>query len=64
MITRPTFHLFDDICHELNVDDALHAFCDMVVTNHGALWWVADGLIMRGNHIFIPASSPSLPMVL
>lgn len=33
-------------------------------TNRGAPWWVADGLILHGNNVFIPASSTALPEAL
>jgi hypothetical protein len=62
-LTGPSFWLYDDLRQELQVDNMLRAFYDTVVADRGAPWRVVDGLILRGTHVFVPASSPSLPTV-
>lgn len=63
-LTGPSFWLYDDRRHELQVDDTLRAFHDTVVADRDAPWRVVDGLILRGTRVFVPISSPSLPAVL
>ena len=60
-ITEPSFQLFDDLRRELQLDDDLRALHDSIVAKHGEPWRLADGLIMRGARVFVPAMSLVLP---
>ena len=64
LMSEPTFQLFKDLCHELQVNDELRALRDSVVAARGEPWHVTGGLIKRGARVFIPAGSALLPEVL
>ena len=63
-ITEPSFQLFDDLRRELQLDADLRALRDSIVAKRGEPWRLADGLIMRGARVFVPATSSVLPAVL
>jgi hypothetical protein len=55
----PSFSLFDDLCSEMDADDALCALRTEVATGVcSATWSVVDG------RVYVPATSPSLPSIL
>lgn len=63
-ISAPTFHMFNDLCAELQDDEDLRLLRDSIIDTRGAPWWVREGLILHGSHVFIPASLHALPTVL
>jgi hypothetical protein len=63
-LSGPTFALYDDLRAELEHDDALRHLRDTIVAARGAPWRVADGLILRGSRVFVPATSRALATVL
>lgn len=63
-LSGPSFQLFADLRHELEHDATLRAFRDSVVTQRGAPWRVADGLILKGSRVYVPPTSTVLDTVL
>lgn len=63
-LTAPFLRFFDDLRREFQDDAELCAFRDAVVTERGAPWRVTDGLVLRGDRVFVPATSASLLAVL
>jgi len=64
LVSEPTFQLFKDLRHELQVNDELRALRDSVVAARGEPWHVTGGLIKRGARVFILVGSALLPKVL
>ena len=64
ILTGPSFCLFEDLRQELQSNAELRALRDSIVATRGAPWQVVNGLIMRGNKVFIPTGSAALPVVL
>jgi hypothetical protein len=60
----PSFQLYDDLRREFDEDAALSAFRDSVVQDRGDPWRVVEGLVLRGNRVYIPPKSAFLPDVL
>jgi len=59
-ISTPAFQFYDDLRHELATAPHLREFRDTVVVERGAPWRVANGLVMHGARVYIPASSTML----
>lgn len=59
-LSAPSYTLFDDLRRELRDDAGLRALRDSIVADHGTPWCVADGLILHGDRIYIPASLAAL----
>lgn len=59
-LSVPTFAFFDSLRRELSDDTDLRALRDSIVAERGAPWRVANGLILHGDHVFIPATSALL----
>jgi len=63
-MSGPTFAFFDDLRKELQEDATLRQLRDSITEVRGAPWRVQDGLILRSNLVFIPATSSALATVL
>ncbi|XP_066342159.1 uncharacterized protein [Miscanthus floridulus] len=64
VLTRPSSKLFEELCRELQDKANFRAFLDSVVVERGTPWCIMNGLILRGTHVFVPATSTALPTVL
>ena len=64
-ISTPSFDLYNDLRREIGASTDLAALQDAVTAgDRGATWRVQDGLILKEGRVFIPSTSPLLPVVL
>jgi hypothetical protein len=56
-LSGPSFQLYEVLRRELQYDPALRSFRDTVVATRGDPWRVVDGLVLRGDQVFVSASS-------
>ena len=63
-LSTPSFQLYDDLRKEIVVNNDLLHLRDNVAEIRGEQWHSAHGLILKGNRVYIPPNSVSLPTVL
>lgn len=64
VLSTPTFHLYDELCAELQKDTDLRMLRDSIVADRGESWWVHEGLILLSSRVFVPSTPRALPTVL
>jgi hypothetical protein len=61
----PSFDLYNDLRREMGTSTDLAVLQDAVTAGErGATWRVQDGLILKEGRVFIPSTSPLVPIVL
>jgi hypothetical protein len=63
-LSGPSFRLYDELRNELQDVAELSHLRDSVVAARGDSWRIAEGLILHGSRVFVPAASKVLPQVL
>jgi len=63
-LSTPTFQLFAELRKEINDNSELQHLHDNVTAIRGSPWHSEHGLILKGNRVYVPPNSASLPAVL
>lgn len=63
-VTRPSFHVFDDLHREIYDNTTLAQLWDKVAGDQGPTWAFHDNLLVYKKRVFVVVTSPSLPALL